>query len=175
MIFENHTFKMKFFALLIVFLLLSATSYKRSFRTLFETLSEYKDLSQKSKLISEKSNDIAKLNSELSSLDKVIGKKGVSKEKIQQEIISFVSSINIPITIYDLQPVHEHRDGNYIVYTNQLDITGDYNSLLKVSYEFEKNFIFSKVVSLHFYTLKKGNNPDILHQKIIFQNYESIN
>jgi hypothetical protein len=113
------------------------------------------------------------LAAEVTAIDKIIGKAGGDKEKIQQDLINFVTTFNSKISIYDLKSIHEFTDGNYTIYTNQLDVTGNLNQLLALSYEFEKKFNWSRLVNLSFYTVKKNNNPNVLHLKMIFQNYEN--
>lgn len=171
--FENYSYKQKFIALLVVFLMLSYTAYKRSFKNLFAVYEEYKQLSLLSSDIKNKTKNVDALSMEIASYDKFLGNQDVSKDVVQQEIIAFSTS-HQGISINDLQAIHTFEDENYRVYTNQLDVTGDINSLLSLSYNFETKFLFSRVISTNLYTTKKNNSKETLHLKIIFQNYENI-
>lgn len=173
--FENYSFKKKFIALLILFLMLAITAYKRSFKMLFEVIEENKELSATSQDYSNKSSSLGKLVKEISYLDKTIGKQGSTKEKVQQGIVSFALDKNSEISISDLQPIHLFSDTNYEIITNQLDVTGNTNQLLELGYDFEKEFINSRISSMQFYTTKKNDKTDLLHLKILFQNYEDTN
>jgi hypothetical protein len=160
-------------ALGVIFIMLVITGYKRSFKTLFGVITEHRTLTSKVATLNKKAKSNNSLTKEVAYLSKVIGKDGVSKEMIQQQIIKFVVENDPKISISDLQPIHVFQDENHIVITNQLDVTGSVNQLLKLAYGFEKNFEYSRVVSMNLYTTKKNNLSDVLHLKLIFQNYEN--
>lgn len=171
--FDNYSYKIKFKALLVIFCMLCITSYKRSFSTLKEVIYENRELTSKHEKLYNESGDLVALKSEIASIDKVIGKEGINKEKIQQDILAFTSHYNV--SVYNLRSIHEFVDLSHKIYTNEIDITGSLNQLLKLSYDFEKAIDYSRLVSVNFYTLKKDNKADVLHLKMIFQNYENNN
>jgi hypothetical protein len=152
--------------------MLSITAYKRSFHTLFEVVSEYRTISKKSEDIDKKTKNTGTLINDVKYLDKIIGKEGVTKEIVQQGIISFASTNSTSISINDLKPIHDFPEDDYHIITNQLDVTGNTNNLLALAYNFEKRFNYSRMVSLNFYTTKKNNKSNVLHLNMIFQNYE---
>ncbi len=170
--FENYSYKKKFIGLLLLFLILLVTAYKRSFNTLFQVINENKELSLKAADYVKKSNNSNRIIKEIAYLDNTIGKQGETKEKIQQGIVSFALKNNKEISINDLQPIHLFSDEKYTVITNQLDVTGNTNKLLELSYDYEKEFNDSRIISMNFYTSKKNDQVDILHLKLTFQNYE---
>jgi hypothetical protein len=170
--FEKYTYKQKCQALIVVFFMLCATTYKRSFSALIQVISEYKASSEKALDFKKKTSNTASLMKEIEYLNKTLGKEGNTKEKVQQEIISFISQYP-EVSINDMQPLHIYENTDYKIITNQLDATGNSNSLLAMSYELEKKFDFSRIVGLKFYTTKKNNKSEALHLKIIFQNYEN--
>ena len=169
--FEQYTYKQKCIALIVIFIMLSFTAYKRSFKNLFEVYNENKELTKLSKDIASKSKSLDALSMEIASYDKYLGNQNVARDIVQQEIIAF-STHHEGISINDLQAIHTHDGENYKIYTNQLDVTGDINSLMKLAYDFEIKFNFSRVVSTNYYTVKRNNSNEILHLKIVFQNYE---
>ncbi|MDX6191310.1 hypothetical protein SGQ83_18290 [Flavobacterium sp. Fl-318] len=171
--FENYSYKQKFHALIVLFFMLSFTAYKRSFHTLFDVITEYRILSEKADNINKKAKNTNGLTRDLAYLDKIIGKEGVSKEMVQQGIISFASENSPGISISDLKPIHNFPEDDYHIITNQLDVTGNSNQLLKLAYDFEKKFNLSRIVSTSFYTTKNNNKSEVLHLKMIFQNYEN--
>jgi hypothetical protein len=170
--FENYTFKKKFIALILVIFLLSLTAYKRSFKQLLEVYNENIDLKELSNNIKSKTNDIDKLRNKVTQFDKFLGNQNVSNDVIQQEIISF-STLHKGVSISELTSTHVFENENYKVLTNQLDVIGNANELLKLIYNFETNFNFSRIISTNLYTKKKNNSNHELHLRIIFQNYES--
>lgn len=171
--FDKYPFKLKFKLLLVVFVMLSIAAYRRSFSGLIEVVRENNSLTEKVGQMGNKTKNADKLRREIATLDKLIGKEGISKDKVQQGIIAFVSEKSNGISINDLQAIHEYADENYKIYTYQLDLIGNFNQLIQLAYNFEKTFDYSKIVSLDFYTEKKSNQNEVLHLKIIFQNYEN--
>jgi hypothetical protein len=171
--FDQYSYKQKFSALLIIFFMLAITAYKRSFSQLIQTYKEHKLLSEKVNDFNKKSNKLDALTKDVALMDRVIGKAGESKEVIQQEIISFASEKHPEVSINDLQPIHVFSDDDYKIVTNQLDVTGNANQLLRLAYDFEKEFSYSRIVSMNYYTTKKNNKTEVLHLKMIFQNYEN--
>jgi hypothetical protein len=171
--FDQYSYKKKFLALGVIFIMLGLTAYKRSFKTLFEVISEYKSLSSKVATLNKKSQNRLVLDKEVAYLDKILGKEGISKEVVQQQIISFATQNSSKVSINDLRPIHVFKDQNNTIITNQLDVTGNVNQLINLGYDFEKKFEYSRMVSMNFYTTKKDNKTEVLHLKMIFQNYEN--
>ncbi len=171
--FNQYSYKKKCVALLGIFVILSITAYKRSFSTLIAMISEHKTLSKKIVDLNKKTNNRDKLTKEIAYLDKITGKAGTTKEMVQQGIVSFVSEKHSKVSINELKSIHIFYDTNYTLITNQLDVTGGVNQLMELAYDFEKNFSFSRIVSMNFYSIKKNNITEVLHLKMIFQNYES--
>jgi hypothetical protein len=169
--FDKYPYKTKFKALLLIFCLLSITAYKRSFSTLKDVVKENSELSKKEKTLKDGTKDVKKLSAQIAAIDKIIGKENINKEKIQQDMISFITKY--PVSIFDMKPIHEFTDDSHTIYTHEIDVTGNLNQLLLLSYDLEKKFNYSRMISEKFYTSKKDNKSDILHFKMIFQNYEN--
>ena len=172
--FNQYTYKQKFTALLVLFVMLVITAYKRSFSQLIASYGEYKTLSAKINEFKNKSHDLGKLQKDVAALDQILGKGGKSKEIIQQEIINFVANKHPEVAIDNIQPIHFFNDENFTIVTNQIVLTGNSNQLLKTVYDFEKEFETSKIVSMQFFTVKKNDKEEKLNLKLIFQNYEGI-
>jgi len=171
--FEKYSFKIKFKALLVLFVMLSIAAYRRSFSSLFTAMSENRVLKEKVEMMNRKTRNVDQLSKEIANLDRLIGKEGTGRDMVQQNIVGFIAERNNSIQINDLKAIHEFVEENYKIYTYQLDLVGNYNQLASLAYDFEKNFEYSKIVSMKFQTEKKNNKPDVLHLKMIFQNYEN--
>lgn len=171
--FEKYSFKIKFKVLLVLLVMLSVAAYRRSFSSLIDSFRENRILSEKIELMSKKTKNVDKLSQEIVSLDRLIGKEGISREKVQQSIVTFITENSRGVEISDLKSIHEFVEENYKIYTYQLDLVSNYNQLSALAYSFERNFEYSKIVSMGFYTEKKNNKSEVLHLKIIFQNYEN--
>ncbi|MCF6133370.1 hypothetical protein [Flavobacterium wongokense] len=171
--FNQYSYKLKFKFLIVFFIILSVAAYKRSFSNLILLYKENSTLREKKGVMKNQAPNVNALTVQVAGLDKLIGKEGVEKEKIQQEIIAFLVKNSSGVSINDLQPIHNFTYDDYQVYTYQIDLTGSYNELLDITYKFERQFEYSKIISLAFYTDKKNSKTEILHLKLIFQNYES--
>ena len=171
--FEQYSYKTKFKALLVLFIMLSIAAYRRSISSLIEAVKENGKLKNKIELYSSKAGSINEIKSEINVLDQMIGKEGINKEKTQQEIVNFLVENGTNVSISDMQPIHEFSENNYKVYTYVMDVTGNFNNLIKVAYQFERQFDFCKIVSTKYYTEKKNNKIETLHLKLIFQKYEN--
>jgi hypothetical protein len=170
--FESYSYKKKFIALILIFCMLSVAAYRRSFGSLIEAYKENKQLKELSNSIKSKTDNIDGLRNKVYQYDKFLGNQNVSNDVIQQEIIAFSTS-HKGISIQELETTHIFEEENYRVLTNQLDVIGNINHLLKLTYDFETKFNFSRVISMNFYVKKTSNSSEELHLKIIFQNYEN--
>lgn len=170
--FESYSYKKKFIALILIFCMLSVAAYRRSFGSLIEVYKENKELKELSNSIKSKTDNIDGLRNKVYQYDKFLGNQNVSNDVIQQEIIAFSTS-HKGISIQELETTHIFEEENYRVLTNQLDVIGNINDLLKLTYDFETKFNFSRVISMNFYVKKMSNSSEELHLKIIFQNYEN--
>lgn len=170
--FEQYSYKFKFKALLAILVVLSIAAYKRSFGPLINAVKENSTLQQNMKEGTSEVLNLQQLKSDIKYLDNLIGRRGIGKEKIQNEIITFLSGFDKNIALHQLQTIHEYTSTDYTIYSYQLDIIGDLNKMLHVLYEFEKKFHYSKIMSTRFYTAVQSDKKNVLHLSIIFQNYE---
>lgn len=170
--FKQYSYKQKFYFLLLFFVMLSVAAYRRSFSNLFLLIGEHRTLVQKKDLIASQTPNTQRLQRDIADLESLIGKGETEKEKIQQEIVNFLVNNSNGVTIFELQPIHQYQQEDYLVHSFQLDITGSYNNLIQLANNYEKHFEFSKIVSMRFYTDTKNNQKETLHLRLIFQNYE---
>jgi len=174
--FENLTYKQKFIALLAIAVFLGFAAYKRSFKFTIDAYNEYHELSDKLNEISSSSNTIQELDAEIRYFDNLLGKENVESVLVQQEILNFVTNKSKSVHVFDLSEVHEASDNEFVIHTNQLTIEGSFEELLKIVYDFEKEFSYSRVVNTSFFKKKDFKTRRIkLYVKIIFQNYEKSN
>lgn len=172
--FNQYTFKQKFIALLVLFVLLSITAYKRSFRLFFQLYQENKILTEKMEKVNSDSKNLAVLEDEIRQLDKYIGKQNVDKDRIQDEILNFISTKHQKIKIVKLNPIHVFKDDKIIYLSNEIEVSGDVNDLMKLTLDLEQKFDYSKIRHLKYFSIIKNNSILGLHLKILFQSYENI-
>ncbi|WP_299254042.1 hypothetical protein [uncultured Aquimarina sp.] len=173
--FENLSYKKKFFALLALMLVLGITAYKRSFSMTIDAAQLLEESKLKLEKVSNSQQRITNLIAEVSYLDKLIGKEVANPDIVQQEILNTFNDINTDTQLVKLEAIHKASDEYFNIYTNRLILTGTYGDLLKTTYNYEKAFDFSRVVSLQFYIEKEPRTRrKKLFEQIIFQNYEKI-
>jgi hypothetical protein len=77
--------------------------------------------------------------------------------------------------LVELEEVHISNNDYFNSYTNRLIFSGSFNDLLGATYSYEKDFNFSRVVSLKIYVEKESRTgKKKLFEQLIFQNYEKI-
>lgn len=173
--FEQFSYKKKFLFLMVIFGMLLAASYKRSFSVLIDSIKENNKLTEQSISFQKKTKNINRLMSEIAYLDKVIGKENVTREQIQQDIVNFIALKQPQISITDLQPIHVFQNNDHLIITNVVEVSGSLNQLLQLGYSFEKELETSRVVAMSFIKRKNQQKKEELYLKIIFQNYENFN
>ncbi|WP_299903208.1 hypothetical protein [uncultured Aquimarina sp.] len=173
--FENLSYKKKFFALLAFIVVLGITAYKRSFSMTIDAAKLLDESRQKLEKVSNSQQRITNLMAEVSYLDKLIGKEVANPDIVQQEILNTLTEINSEAELVKLEAIHKASDEYFNIYTNRLILTGSYGDLIHTTYDYEKVFDFSRVVSLKFYVEKEPRTRRTkLFEQIIFQNYEKI-
>lgn len=173
--FENLSYKKKFIALISLLVILGITAYKRSFSLTLDTRSNLKASKLKLTEVSNSQQKITALKTEVAYLDKIIGKEAGNADIVQQEILNTFNSIANGSELVELEEVHIANNDYFNIYTNRLILSGSFNNLLDATYRYEKDFDFSRVVSLKFYIEKEPRTRrKKLFEQIIFQNYEKI-
>lgn len=174
--FENLSYKQKFWALIGILLMLSIAAYKRSFSLTLNSYKEYKDLTEKLIYVRQNSSIVDDLDAEIRYLDQLIGSDRIEPELVQLEILNFVTTSSKKVNVVSVEEIHEAADNDFLIYTNQLIIEGSMQELLDVVYAFEKEFTHSRVINVSFFKKKDFSTKKIkLYAKIIFQNYERTN
>ncbi|RKN76838.1 hypothetical protein [Ulvibacterium marinum] len=173
--FENITYKKKFLVLIVLLIVLAITGYKRSFSL---TIDAYDNLRSSRLKLSEVSNSrqkIVALKNEVAYLDLVIGKEAANADVVQQEILNTFNQIENGSDLVKLEEIHMANNDYFNIYTNQLILSGGYKDLLEATYQYEKEFDYSRVVSLKFFVEKEPRSRrKKLFEQLIFQNYEKI-
>lgn len=171
--FKNLSYKQKFYAVIGCFIILLLAGYKKTYKQVFLVKSELNEVENKLKSASGAFGTIYGLKNDVAILDNVIGGHTSNPTQVQQMFFDFVTDSKSKVNLISLEDPHVFRNGEFIVYTNQAELEGNYTDLMQLLYEIEKNFKSSRVVSNSLYTKKNyTNNKTKLYLKIILQNYE---
>lgn len=171
--FENIPNKKKFYAVILIAVILGITAYKRSFKTAIETVSFYSESKENIAGMDQAHNELLYLKDELKTLDAVIGKKVKKPEIVQNEILNFLSKNKFNVTLSNIGNTHVSRDEYFTIYSNKVTIKGGFQELLEAVYAFDVRFDHARIASLKFYVKKEARSmKKELFNDIIFQNYE---
>lgn len=171
--FKNFTYKQKFYALILVFIVLSLAAYKKTFKHVVIAKNELALIEDQLATTNNSSNLISLLKSEITNLDFMIGGQSSQPDFVQKKIIDFVSESEFDVDIVAIEDVHITTNDGFKIFTNQVELEGSYELLAAILYSFEKQFKDSRIVSAQFYSKKNyRTNSKNLFLKLIFQNYE---
>jgi len=171
--FNNISYKKRFYSIIILFVIVLLASYKKTYQHVFFAKKQLDVVEQKLQGVEDSNNQISILQNEISIVDNIIGGQTKDSEQVQHLILDFVSKSNNKINVYAIDDTHIYHDEEFTVYTNSIELQGDYVDLTKLLFEIENLFNYSKVISAQLYTIKDyRNNSKNLYLKLIFQNYE---
>ncbi|MEW4923122.1 hypothetical protein [Algibacter sp. 2305UL17-15] len=149
-------------------------SYKKTYK---HTLTAKKELRLvKEKLANNESsqNELYYLKNDIGNLEKTIGGQTKNPERVQQELLDFISINEFNVNIVSIADVHLFSDNDFLIYSNQIELEGNYKDLIETLYEIEKKFKNSRVVNTQMYSKKNyRTKTKTLYLKIILQNYEN--
>lgn len=168
--FNNLTHKKKFIAVVGVFLLLALACYKKTFKHTIAAKKELVNIEKKLANTESINSQLLGLKNDIKILDNIIGGHTSNPEKVQRELLHFISDLDINITT--IEDVHVYKDDKFIIYTNQVELEGSYKALINALYLIEKQFKNSTIASVNLYSKKNyKTNKNSLFLKLILQNY----
>ncbi|MBX2828086.1 MAG: hypothetical protein KTR22_07980 [Flavobacteriaceae bacterium] len=171
--FEQFSYKKKFYAVLILSVLLGITAYKRSFSGALQSIKYYKESKKNISANQNSDQELIILQGEVALLDNVIGKKVEDPNRVQHEILDFISQQETDIGIARIAELHISQDEFFTIYSNQITLKGSFENLQKMIYAFEKQFDYARIANSRFYTVRDPRTrKKELFNDIIFQNYE---
>lgn len=170
--FERYSYKQKLIALSILLVLLLITANKRSFKVTAQAYQQLQEVRGQLEFMRMSGQGSMDLQEQLERYDRVIGKQHVDPGVAQQSILDFATNYD-DVSIAELKETHFSQTKGFDVVTNQLILQGDYSSLSRVVYAYEKSFDVSSLVGIQYFTEKNFNKrTKELKVLLIFQNYE---
>ena len=171
--FKNFTYKQKLFATIIGFVVLSLAAYKKTFKHVITAKKELAFIEEKLSTTTNSSEVISQLKNDVNNLDFIIGGQSSHSDFVQKKILDFISESKFEVSVVSIEDVHVATNNGFKIVTNQVELEGPYEVLIKILYDFERDFIDSRIVSTQFYSKKNyRTNTKNLFLKLIFQNYE---
>jgi hypothetical protein len=171
--FNNFTYKQKFFGVIIGFLILFLALYKKTFSKVIESRQKLSFIEEKSELLNESNYNIFNTKNEIKNLDDIIGGDNTNPQDVQQKILNFITKKELNNNLVSIEDVHLNSNNEFLIYTNQIMLDSNYESLIKILYDIEKQFIDSRVISAKLFSKKNTRtNKTKIYLKIILQNYE---
>lgn len=170
--FNQLTYKQKFFAVILIFVLLGLATYKKTYKQLFSANTELRHVEQKLSTAQGSYDQVIYLKNELNYLDAIIGGNNKA-EDVQQQLLDFIIKSNIEVNVITISDVHIFEENEFNIVTNQIELSGNYEDLVSLLYKIEKEFNNSRVSNIEFYSKKNyRTNTKKLFLKITLHNYE---
>ncbi|QXP58405.1 hypothetical protein [Olleya sp. HaHaR_3_96] len=168
--FREFTYKQKFFATVLIFVLLFFACYKKTFKHAIETQKELKTVESKLASTNNVNQELFYLNSQLDAIDNAIGSGSNNPEQVQKKLLSFIAKDKV--NIISMEDVHVFKDSQFDIYTNQVVLEGTYEGLINAMYNIEKKFEESRIANANIYIKRDYKlNLEKLYLKLILQNY----
>jgi len=170
---DKLTYKVRFIAFMVAIPLLLLFAYKKSIASVFKSKNILANIKEQKEQAETAQKELSKLQNEVQILDGIIGKEVINSDVVQQEIFDIFSKISTKCSLDKLFESHKFNDDYYTVYTNSILLSGTFNDIIETAYLYEKEFQYSRVVNMSFYTKKNYRTKSTkLFSKLIFQNYE---
>lgn len=171
--FNNLTYKQKFFAVIIGFVILFLAVYKKNIRHTLAAKKELNIVENQLANINQSHYMLFSLKEQVKNLDNIIGGNNLKPELVQSSILDFITKQNNEVNVVSIDDVHMYLDVEFKVYSNQIIVEGMFNNLVDLLYNIEKKYKESRVVSTKLYSKKNYQTKKTkLYLKIILQNYE---
>lgn len=171
-LFQKYTYRQKKLALVVIFVLLAAAAYKRSFSITLQQLALNSELQIKRAEAETSIDRLKTKQNELKLINQIVGQENVPNERVQQKFLSFFDEKSNNLSVERMEEVYTFDHPDYTINTNLITIKGDYLNTVKFIYNLEKNFTFARIVSSNLQlktnrTLQKSE----LHTTILLQNF----
>lgn len=171
-LFAKYSFKQKKFALAVVFVLLAAAAYKRSFSVTLDLIGLNNELEEKKIEASTSVERLKTKQNELNLINRMVGKENVPNEQVQQRFLSFFEQESGGLSIEKIEEVYTYDHPDFTINTNAITLKGGFVQTTRFLYKLEKSFPYARLVSS---TLRLTTNRILqkneLHTTILLQNF----
>jgi len=169
-------YKQRFFFILFGAVILLLAIYKKNLKQLFAANEQINRIDKDLAKLDNSYDQIYYLNNEIKELNAIIGGQSERPQLVQQYILDFINKSSYNVNIFGIEDTHVVVDEDFKIYTNRIQIEGDFKTLLQLLFYTEKNFLSSKIISAQFFTKKNyTKNTKKLFLELILQNYEKTN
>jgi hypothetical protein len=173
--FKKYTYQQKFKVSIVLLVLLALATYKKTYRQIFRIHNELETMTQRINETGASNQEIYNINTQLNDLDVLIGRQGAEPEMIQHKMLDFITNSKLDVNVINIEKAHLFKGAEFMIYTNQIEVEGGYENLVKLLFQIESDFMISRVSNVKLYTVKDfRNKKKRLILKLILQNYEKI-
>ncbi|MDD2196883.1 MAG: hypothetical protein PHE03_10365 [Bacteroidales bacterium] len=171
------TYRSKFLYLLIASVALMWIVYILSIKETLRIKKQYLEVARQTERVGNATQSILFYERELSRVDSLVGSDKYMGNYTQEQLLQKISeySIKEKINILSFPGPHVYIENNYRVFTYQVEISGDYASLLWLLYELETGNNPGVIKSASLYTTKlSGQATPILVLKLFIQDIKNL-
>lgn len=166
-------YKQKFFLIVFGCIILLLAIYKKNIRELIAVNQQINAIDLDLVKVDGSHDQIYYLTNEINNIDAIIGGQSKTPQLVQQYILDFITKSEYKVNIYSIDDTHIVDDESFHIYTNKLQIEGNFKTLLQLLFYIEKKFKHSKIVSARFFVKENyAKNSKNLFLELILQNYE---
>jgi hypothetical protein len=171
-LFEKYTYRQRKIAVLAIFLLLCVASYKRTFSVTLDLINLREELTQKKHEAENSGVTLKRKQEELIKINNLIGEENVPNDRVQHGFLTFVDNSKTSLIVEEVEEVYRFNHPDFVINTNEITLKGNYRSMVRFLYNFEKNFDLARLVSVQIF-VKKNREKKIneLFLKVLVQNF----
>lgn len=171
---EELTYAKKCYLLFAGFVIFLLVGYKLSFSETISLSADIKEKEQKLSWLKEKEKELPALKARMAEFEKAYSKNDSSsvRDKLTAFISDFADKNNCLVTEIPLNS--SFKNNNLKVQTNTFTIRGNYNHLVTLLFQLEKEYKYlTKIMSTRFYTIRDIQAKEKkLYMTLITQSFE---
>ncbi|MEX1193170.1 MAG: hypothetical protein WED10_00015 [Brumimicrobium sp.] len=171
-LFEKYSFKQKKLFVLVLFVLLGAVAYKRSFKVTLDQLQLNGELEHDKERAQNSLQTLKQKTVQLNQINAIIGKENVQNETVQHTFLNFLQLTDAKLKVDHIEGVYQYKHPDFIINTNKITLNGNYLETTSFIHQFESEFDLGRLVSLK---LSKNMNRSSRNKELLttmyFQNF----
>ncbi len=172
--FEKYTYRQKYYAFIVISLLLFAASYKRVFKTTIETRDYISELALKKENLLYLANDIYQERSFLTKLDKLLGKQNSTIDQVQKNFLVFFDQHAEGLIVFQMDEVLKFEHPDFVIHTHRIMVRGNFLETIQFTDKLEKKFDLARLTHISMEKTKMNQEEnEQLYTTLLLQNYEN--
>jgi len=118
--------------------------------------------------------NIESLRIQIHQLNNNIGKSDIAPDKVNQKILSEISTYSFEhnVQLYQIEKTHQFQTVDFDIYSNLISVEGSFDGILGLVHEMEHKFQYARITNVEFLVDQDYRSKNKkLYGKILFQHY----